>query len=132
MVKYSTKPIVLLTGMRRIGKTSVLKVFLKESGLPYALIDIREPVRSYRSLYSKFSNALTQLNKSSSLASMLKHVKGVSMLGFEVSLSWAPEEMAVEEIFDKLNQLGRRFLIAIDEAQNFRGILGEKEAKSDI
>ncbi|MCX8182734.1 MAG: hypothetical protein N3D12_06415 [Candidatus Methanomethyliaceae archaeon] len=34
--KLASKPLVLLTRMRRIGKTSVLKVFLKESGLPYA------------------------------------------------------------------------------------------------
>nr|WP_252973199.1 hypothetical protein [Saccharolobus solfataricus] len=46
--------IVLLTGIRRIGKTSVLKVFLNEIDVPYALTDVRSPLSSYKSLYSFF------------------------------------------------------------------------------
>jgi len=36
------RPLILLTGIRRIGKTSLLKVFLNELGTPLVLIDARE------------------------------------------------------------------------------------------
>ena len=54
-----SEPIVLLTGVRRIGKTSILKVLLNEVDIPYALMDVRLPLTSYRSLYSTFSEILT-------------------------------------------------------------------------
>jgi AAA+ ATPase superfamily predicted ATPase len=36
------RPLILVTGIRRIGKTSLLKVFLNELGTPLVLIDARE------------------------------------------------------------------------------------------
>ena len=54
-----SEPIVLLTGVRRIGKTSILKVLLNEVDAPYALMDVRLPLTSYGSLYSIFSEILT-------------------------------------------------------------------------
>lgn len=35
------KPLILLLGLRRIGKTSLLKVGLNISGFPYAIVDLR-------------------------------------------------------------------------------------------
>ncbi|MEM2185006.1 MAG: hypothetical protein QXO99_07030 [Candidatus Methanomethylicia archaeon] len=78
--KAMGKPIILLTGMRRIGKTSVLKVFLNECGMPYSIIDVRGPIKSYKSLYSMFSNVITQLNSKfykGILSNLLKHINGV-------------------------------------------------------
>ena len=49
-----SEPIVLLSGIRRIGKTSILKVFLNIINLPYALIDARISLSSYRALYTNF------------------------------------------------------------------------------
>ena len=34
-------PLILLLGVRRIGKTSLLKVALKEAGQPYIYLDLR-------------------------------------------------------------------------------------------
>jgi AAA+ ATPase superfamily predicted ATPase len=36
------RPLILVTGIRRIGKTSLLKVFLNELGTPLVPIDARE------------------------------------------------------------------------------------------
>ncbi len=85
-----SEPLVVITGIRRIGKTSVLRVFLNEAGIPYALIDARAPLTSYRVLYTMFSDALTQLVRRGVGRDVLRHITGVSILGFSVSLSWEP------------------------------------------
>lgn len=121
------KPIILLTGMRRIGKTSVLKVFLNECTIPYALIDVRSSIRSYKSLYTIFSDILTQLNEKyvgNKLSNILKRITGVNILGVEIALSWdIKRRVSLQTILDRINKLGKT-IIAIDEAQNFRGNLG--------
>jgi len=76
LLSSKDESIILLTGIRRIGKTSLLKVFLNESKLPYALVDVRYPLTSYRSLYTIFSNVLSQLNKERRVAEVLKIRKG--------------------------------------------------------
>ena len=89
-----SEPIVLLTGIRRIGKTSILKVFLNNINLPYALIDARISLSSYRALYTIFSDILSQINRKKSIKSILQHFSGISILGVNISLSWDPKERA--------------------------------------
>jgi len=120
-------PLVLITGPRRVGKTSVLKVYLKEARVASAFVDLRSPVNSYRSLYSIFSSLLTQLSRRSfpkRLKELLQHVDGVRAVGLDISLSWG-RRPSLAEIMDKLNSLDR-VLIAFDEAQNLRGKLAEQ------
>ncbi|AWR96195.1 AAA family ATPase [Acidianus sulfidivorans JP7] len=115
--------IILLTGIRRIGKTSLLKVFLNESKLPYALVDVRAPLTSYRSLYSIFSDLLSQLNKKRKIVDALKYIKGISLFGINISLSWDPKSRpSISEIMDRVDESGK-VIIAFDEAQNLRGKL---------
>lgn len=121
-----SEPIVLLTGIRRIGKTSILKVFLNNINLPYALIDARISLSSYRALYTIFSDILSQINRKKSIKSILQHFRGISILGVNISLSWDPEERAsISQILDKINETGR-VIIAFDEAQNLRGKLSNE------
>ncbi len=121
-----SEPLVVITGIRRIGKTSVLKVFLNEAGIPYALIDARSPLTSYRALYSMFSDALTQLIRRGVGRDALRHITGVSIMGFSISLSWEPRRRApLMRILDEVNDSGR-VIIAIDEAQNLRGKLSSE------
>ncbi|AWR99859.1 AAA family ATPase [Metallosphaera hakonensis] len=121
-----SEPIVLLTGIRRIGKTSILKVFLNSVGLPHALVDSRFPLSSYRALYTTFSDVLSQLNRKESVRSILQHFRGISIFGVNVSLSWDPKERAsITQILDKINEEGK-VIIAFDEAQNLRGKLGHE------
>jgi AAA+ ATPase superfamily predicted ATPase len=120
-------PLVLITGPRRIGKTSVLKVYLKEAHAASAFVDLRSPVSSYQSLYSIFSSLLTQLSHRSfpkRLKELLQHIDGVSVAGLDISLSWG-RRPSLAEVMDKLNSLGK-VLIAFDEAQNLRGKLAEQ------
>jgi len=122
----SSESIILLTGIRRIGKTSLLKVFLNEVKIPYALVDVRSPLTSYKSLYTIFSNILTQINKKRRIEEFLRHLKGVSFFGINISLSWDPKTRpSLLDIIDKIDESGK-VIIAFDEAQNLRGKLGNE------
>jgi AAA+ ATPase superfamily predicted ATPase len=119
-----SEPIVLLTGIRRIGKTSILKVLLNEVDIPYALMDVRLPLSSYKSLYSTFSEILTQLNRKERVKHVLQGIKGVSVFGLSVSLSWDHDSRtSLIQLMDRVCEVGRA-IIAFDEAQNMRGKLG--------
>jgi len=116
------KPIIVLTGMRMVGKTSMLKVFFNECTFPNALVDARS-LNSDESLYTIFSDILTQLNRKSAgsiLSNALKHITGVKIFGVEIWLSWKEQRADLQNIMDQVNRLGP-VIIEIDEAENFRG-----------
>ncbi|HLI45825.1 MAG TPA: ATP-binding protein, partial [Geobacterales bacterium] len=124
------RPLILLTGIRRIGKTSLLQVFLNESKLPYILVDCRSLKENYgwSDLYMVFSKALSSsLEK---IIDILKKIKGVSILGNYVEISWKGRNfVSLANLFDHLNE--KRMIIAIDEAQKLRGPLS-KEIKDAL
>jgi AAA+ ATPase superfamily predicted ATPase len=117
------KPIILITGMRMVGKTSLLKVFLKECTFPNAFVTVLT-IDSYKELYTIFSDILTQLNKKSPgkiLSNVLKHIDGVNVYGIEIKLSWKEQRANLQDIFEQVNRIGEKVIIAIDEAQRFKG-----------
>jgi AAA+ ATPase superfamily predicted ATPase len=123
--RASNHPITLVTGPRRIGKTSLLRVYLNEENMPSALVDVRSPTNSYRALslfhiflysYTAIKNRLLREVKK-----LLCRVKGDSFAGFNISLSWESRP-SLHEIMNSINSLGR-VLIAFDKAQNLRGKL---------
>ncbi|MGB9631551.1 MAG: AAA family ATPase [Candidatus Methanodesulfokora sp.] len=114
------RPLVLLTGIRRIGKTSLLKVALNEIGIPAVMIDARNLKRNYgrRDLYRLIAQGLTSsLDK---LRDLISSIRGVRIAGLEVELSWrGRDSLSLAELFDRLNK--RKIVIAVDEAQRLRG-----------
>jgi len=121
-----TESIILLTGIRRIGKTSLLKVFLNEVKYPYALVDVRSPLTSYKTLYTIFSDVLTQINLKRKIEDFLRHITGISFFGVNVSLSWDPKNRpSLIEVMDKIDETGK-VILAFDEAQNLRGKLADE------
>jgi AAA+ ATPase superfamily predicted ATPase len=114
------RPIIVLAGGRKIGKTSMLKVFLSECTFPNALVDVYQYSDNP---YKSFSVILTQLNKKSigkMLSDALKNIAGVSIHGIEIELSWK-KVANLQDIFDQVNSLGKKVIIGIDGAENFRG-----------
>jgi len=83
------RPLVVLRGIRRIGKTSVLKVALKGLDRPSVVMDARGLKTNYgrRELYSMFARALS--SSSDKLRDLISSVRGIKVLGYEVELSWA-------------------------------------------
>ncbi|QGA69052.1 AAA family ATPase [Sulfolobus sp. E11-6] len=119
------RPLILITGVRRIGKTSVLKVALNELKIPYVIIDCRNlrPNYSRGDLYSLFSNALS--SKLSTFLDVLSKIRGISILGNSVELKWKGREyVSLSDLFDHLNE--KRIVIGIDEAQKLRGPLSNE------
>jgi len=120
--RAAERPLVVLTGIRRIGKTSVLKVALKEMNRPSILIDARGLGPNYgkREFYGLLAQAIRP--SLPRLADLLRSVRGVKVLGMEVVLVWKREGgLSLVELFDRLNE--RKAIIAVDEAQKLRGPL---------
>ncbi|WP_338604677.1 ATP-binding protein [Sulfolobus tengchongensis] len=122
--------IIILTGVRRIGKTSLLLVALHESKIPYIILDARKLRENYalKDLYSLLSEALSSsLDK---LKDVLRKIRGISIMGNYVEISWRGRSyVSLADLFDHLNE--KRIIIAIDEAQRLRGPLS-KEIKNAI
>jgi AAA+ ATPase superfamily predicted ATPase len=114
------RPLILLTGIRRIGKTSLLRVALSELDIPYILIDARALRRNYSrgDLFRLIAQGLSgSLNK---IKDLLMGIRGLKVMGVEVEVSWrGSDSLSLVELFDRLNK--RKVVIAIDEAQRLRG-----------
>ena len=119
------RPLIILTGIRRIGKTSVLKVALNEVERPKIVLDMRGLPENYGRLhlYSRLAEALSRSDNR--ILRVLKRVRGISVLGVEVEITWKGRDMlALPDLFEALDEAGA--IIAVDEAQNLRGPLSRE------
>ncbi|MFA4719469.1 AAA family ATPase [Pyrococcus kukulkanii] len=119
-------PLTLILGIRRVGKSSILRAYLNEN--PGILIDCRE-------LYAESGHITKEdlikeiQSKQGSLQRLLAKFRiKLNMRFLEVE----PKEASLREVFRELDRLGEetgRFIIAFDEAQylRFYGSRGGKE-----
>lgn len=126
--------LVVVYGLRRIGKTSFVRVALRELGYPYVIVDIREVHSVYGrvsryELYSKMAEFFTSYMKfyeklGFRLSDLFKRVKGfrVSEVGVELgSGTRLPDINTLLRSFNMwATKNGTRFIIAFDEAQYLR------------
>ncbi|MEM3731415.1 MAG: ATP-binding protein [Candidatus Bathyarchaeia archaeon] len=120
---------IVVSGLRRTGKTSFVNVALAECGCPYAILDLRGlPYNpSHADIIRKLEAAFKQVDKKwlSDLVDALRHIKGVSVLGSELSFEWSKKELDLTELFAKIDRWAlekkKKFLIAFDEVQAIRG-----------
>jgi AAA+ ATPase superfamily predicted ATPase len=128
-------PITLLTGVRRTGKTSLLKVALSELGYPYVYLDTR---LSSNPTYRDFANIVkasledfiaknTPLRRK--IVEKFRRVSGISisLSPLSVDISWrGDKKFELVEMFTALNKvgfdIGKPIIIAFDEAQELRKI----------
>ena len=117
---------VVVKGLRRTGKSSLMRVALGELGLPHILIDPRlaGPLTP-ESLYEHFSAELSKLLEDSGLRRLLSRVKGVEVAGPRLEFT----ERRVDVLGRVLAEVGRwaegrQVILAIDEAQDLRSIRG--------
>lgn len=116
------RPMIVVTGIRRIGKTSLINVAMNELDIPSVILDCRALRSNYTraDLYRLLSNALSSsLDK---LRDVLSRISGISIMGNVVEIHWRGRRyVSLAELFDRLNE--RRIIIVLDEAQRLRGPL---------
>ncbi len=119
---------VVVKGLRRTGKSSLLRVALRESGVPHAYVDLRKAV-SPSEFMSIFQEALSDL-----LAGLrwpdklLKRLEAsVEIKGLRISFKRRKLDLFVDTL-EKLNKWAvdknSRVILALDEAQELRFIKG--------
>jgi len=88
LTENANLPIVLIMGIRRIGKSSILSVFLNEIDTPSVVLDLRNLQSNYglRDLYYLLSKALsTNMDK---FIEILKSLSSIKILGNEIEIRW--------------------------------------------
>ena len=121
---------VLVLGVRRVGKTSLLKAGLNSMKTPYVFLDLRA-LASYddKSLYSILVDELNRVMPfGKRLLEQLKKVKGVSVGVEGVSISLAKDKPGLTSIFRALDRWAseEKFCLPVvfDEAQELRFFQG--------
>jgi len=120
LYKNIDKPIIVLTGIRRIGKTSLLLVFLNEIDIPSIILDLRglKPNYGLRDLYRLLAKAFSK--KLDKFRDILERIRAITIAGVEIEIKWKGREaISLSTLFDYLNY--KRTIIAFDEAQKLRG-----------
>ena len=126
-------PLILLLGIRRVGKTSLLKVALKECGQPHIYLDLRtlaEEGYSKVVLYRLLSEELSHLRPATKLRELLRTIRGIGVYGVKVELDWGRGGAALSSLFKALNEWAKEkkkyLIMALDEAQLLRCLTGGK------
>lgn len=133
---------IIIRGRRRTGKTSLLLSSLNGLGRPYVVLDGRAFSSSPQVRREEFVKLLEDgLNEflrrerrlGAKVIDALKHVQGLERTSGAIpglSLRWGPlprDAVSVSSIFDALSDEAARqktsFIIAIDEAQEFRKVM---------
>jgi len=127
LVRELKKPetrMIVVKGIRRTGKSSLLRVGLAESRLPHLLLDARAfgPF-SPDQLYDMVANSLSKLAaRYRALENLLQSVKGMSVSGVTVNFT-AKSRLTFLGTLEKLSRwgesTGKPVVLALDEAQEF-------------
>lgn len=113
-------PIMVITGVRRIGKSSILNVFLNEISYPSIVLDLRALKNNYglKEFYEILSQGIS--SKLEKLIDIIKNITAIRIAGNEIEIKWRGKDaLNLTSFFDHLNR--KRIIIAFDEAQKLRG-----------
>ncbi|KUH33449.1 ATPase [Thermococcus celericrescens] len=128
----SNNPLTVITGIRRLGKTSLLLVGLNQLSFPYVLVDFRGVNPNSRmDVYKRIENAVNAFFRENreiweELRESLKSISGLRLLGFGVSFSWKEEKTDLVALFRELEKYN--VVLAFDEVQYLRGPVGSEFA----
>ena len=125
----SYAPMIVVTGLRRTGKTSFVNVALAECGHPYIILDLRGlPYNPSRAdLIRRLEVSFKNIDKKwfCALIDALKNIRGVSIFGGQISFEWGKKRLDFPELFANIDRWvaakKRKFIVAFDEIQLIRG-----------
>ncbi|MEO2152518.1 MAG: ATP-binding protein [Thermococcus sp.] len=119
--------LILLLGIRRLGKSSLLNVALNELPYPSVKVDVRKTYSEYssvsryaigRAIVSSLEGRRRLLEE---LKDFLSRIRGIAVSGLRIEVS--PKGFSLTELLEVLNEYGERkgrMIIAFDEAQYLR------------
>jgi len=113
-------PITLVLGVRRVGKTSLVKAVT--SGMKRVYIDLRE-FEWRREIYldDLLDKLRLALPRDRRLLDLLSAIEGVSVAGFEVKFRRGDERPGLNRLLETLNEWGESegepVVVVLDEAQ---------------
>ncbi|MGC8570428.1 MAG: AAA family ATPase [Caldivirga sp.] len=117
--------LILVLGLRRIGKSSLVLSVLNSLSMDYLFIDVRKlydnvskkvPVER---IYDELKSSLGKLSFKERLKDLIKDVD-VSLGSVGVRLRSSETRNNIVRVFDALNDVGKRIIIVFDEAQYLR------------
>ena len=121
-------PLTLVTGLRRVGKSSLISVFLNESNFIHITIDGRKVYQgasgniTNSDLVRELSTTLSKISNVQRMDNFLRRVKGINVLGNAIEMN--PKEVILSDLFEKFNEVAKAedncLVVCFDEAQYFR------------
>jgi len=136
-------PLIIVTGSRRVGKTSLLQTAINESGIPHIIINgmafAEVPVIKRRNLLRALERELNDAIEREKKwgKKIIDILKGIRWLRVDSKPPWIqfewerPErDFDLLDVVQSFNRLARKhetkFVFVLDEAQEFRKIKGYK------
>ncbi len=124
------EPLILVLGLRRYGKTSLVLTCMEEYRIPYIYVNCRllpspSPI-SPADLVLLFADGLSAfLNRRRSflekMRNILGRIEGITIVGFNVRIKAAKASYeTIIDIFNSINMLGKHIVVVVDEAQELR------------
>ncbi|MEM0374129.1 MAG: ATP-binding protein [Sulfolobaceae archaeon] len=123
-IKSLLSPIILVLGLRRTGKSSIIRIALNELNYPYIYLDLRKfEERSYINYKDFIIEIQSEVNKLikkfPEILDFIKKIRGVKILGNEILFSWGKERVSFTSLLESLNDWAsdRKIIVVLDEAQ---------------
>ncbi|MEW9491631.1 MAG: ATP-binding protein [Candidatus Aramenus sulfurataquae] len=130
-VKSLSSPITLVLGLRRTGKSSVLRIALNELGVPSVYVDLRKfedrAYIPYKDFLLEVEKEVRKLTKRfPSLFDFLRGIKGVNVAGNGITFNWGKKDrLNFGDLLEALNDWAEeRVVVAFDEAQDLINLRG--------
>jgi AAA+ ATPase superfamily predicted ATPase len=126
---YLNDPLTVVLGMRRLGKSSLIAVALdSQKSAESIMVDLRGvgPNPSPIKVLERFEHAINSL-KSKRLWEKLSSISGVSLFSFGIQFSKSNKsrptlQSLMDSIQDYVHAGGEKFIVAVDEVQEARGL----------
>ncbi len=133
LIKIS--PLILILGLRRTGKTSLLYTALNEIKIPNIIIDSRElPYNKIISPNDFTELLIRNLNKflksrrkiANKFINLIKNIESINIMGLSIKFKRNKAASTLIDLLNSLNKLAEeenfKLIIAFDEAQELRRI----------
>ena len=119
----SVRMIVVL-GLRRTGKTSLVRVALNVSMTPFIYIDGRRVLGSVEAFVSELEGELTRALRRHQrfLKEVFHRVRRLRVAGLEVEIDRRAVASSLLNVLEELDQAGRQIVLVLDEAQELSPI----------